>query len=32
MFTLTWITVKELERVTENKGDKFRWKKNMNIS
>ena len=32
MFTLTWITEKELERVTENKGDEFRWKKNMNVS
>ena len=32
MFTLTWITEKELERVIENKGDEFRWKKNMKIS
>ena len=31
MFTLTWITEKELERVTENKGDEFRMKKNMEI-
>ena len=31
MFTLTWITVKELERVIENKGDEFRRKKNMEI-
>ena len=31
MFTLTWITEKELERVTENKGDEFRKKKNMEI-
>ena len=29
MFTLTWITEKELERVIENKGDEFRRKKNM---
>ena len=28
MFTLTWITEKELERVIENKGDEFRRKKN----
>ena len=28
-FTLTLITEKELERVIENKGDEFRWKKNM---
>ena len=28
MFTLTWITEKELEQVIENKGDKFRRKKN----
>ena len=27
MFTLTWITEKELERVIENKGDEFRRKK-----
>ena len=27
MFTLTWITEKELERVIENRGDEFRWKK-----
>ena len=31
MFTLTWITEEELERVTENKGDEFRRKKNMEI-
>ena len=31
MFTLTWITEKELERVIENKGDKFRRKKNTEI-
>ena len=31
MFTPTWITEKELERVIENKGDEFRWKKNMKI-
>ena len=32
MFTLTWMTAeKELERVIENKGDKFRRKKNMEI-
>ena len=31
VFTLTWITEKELERVTENKGDEFRKKKNMEI-
>ena len=31
MFTLTLITDKELERVIENKGDKFRRKKNMEI-
>ena len=31
MFTLTWTTEKELERVTENKGDEFRRKKNMEI-
>ena len=31
MFTLTWIKEKELERVTENKGDEFRRKKNMKI-
>ena len=31
MFTLTWITEKERERVTENKGDEFRGKKNMKI-
>ena len=28
MFTLTWTTEKELERVIENKGDEFRRKKN----
>ena len=31
MFTLTWITEKELERVIENKGDEFPRKKNMEI-
>ena len=31
MFTLTWITEKELERVIENKGDEFRRKKKMKI-
>ena len=31
MFTLTWITEKELERVIENKGDELRRKKNMEI-
>ena len=31
MFTLTWITEKELERVIENKGDEFRRKKNIEI-
>ena len=31
MFTLTWKTEKELERVIENKGDEFRRKKNMRI-
>ena len=33
MFTLTWITEKELEleRVIENKGDEFRRKKNVEI-
>ena len=31
MFTLTWITEEELGRVIENKGDEFRWKKNMKI-
>ena len=31
MFTLTWITEEELERVIENKGDEFRTKKNMEI-
>ena len=31
MFTLTWITEKEPERVIENKGDEFRRKKNMEI-
>ena len=31
MFTLTWTTEKELERVIENKGDQFRRKKNMEI-
>ena len=28
MSTLTWITVKELEREINNNGDQFRWKKN----
>ena len=32
MFTLTWITEKELERVIESKGDEFQRKKNMEIS
>ena len=32
IFTPTWITEKELERLIENKGDEFRWKKNMKIS
>ena len=27
-----WITEKELERVIQNKGDEFRWKKHMGIS
>ena len=31
MFTLTWITEKELERVIENKRDEFYWKKNMKV-
>ena len=31
MFTLTWITEKELERVIENKGDEFLRKKNTEI-
>ena len=31
MFTLTWTTEKELERVIENEGDKFLRKKNMEI-
>ena len=31
MFTITWITEKELERVIENKGDEFRKEKNMEI-
>ena len=31
MFTLTWVTEKELERVIENKVDEFRKKKNMEI-
>ena len=29
MSTLKWITEKELEQVIKNKGDEFRWKKNM---
>ena len=31
MFTLTWITEKELERVTENKRDECCRKKNMKL-
>ena len=31
MFTLRWITEKELERFIENKGDEFRRKKDMEI-
>ena len=31
MFTLTWRTEKELERVIENKGDKFRRNKIIEI-
>ena len=31
MPTLTWITGTELEREINNKGDQFRWKKNMKI-
>ena len=31
MFTLTWITEKELERVIENKRDEFCRKNNMKI-
>ena len=31
MFTLTWITEQELERVIANKGDEFRRNKNMEI-
>ena len=31
MFTLTWTTEKELERVFENKGDEFGREKNMEI-
>ena len=31
MFTLTWTTEKERERVIENKGDEFGRKKNMEI-
>ena len=31
MFTLVRLTEKELEQVIENKGDEFRWKKNMKI-
>ena len=31
VFTLTWTTEKELERVIENKGDEFLRKKNMEI-
>ena len=29
--TLEWVTEKELERVIKNKGDEFRWKKNVKI-
>ena len=32
MSSLTWITQKDLERVIKNKGDKFRSKKDKNIS
>ena len=32
MFTRTWITETELERMIENKGDEFRRKRNMKIS
>ena len=31
MFTLTWTTEKELERVIESKGDEFRRRRNMEI-
>ena len=31
VFTLTWITEEELERVIEKKGDEFRRKENMEI-
>ena len=31
MFTLTWTTEKELERVIENKGDEFRREKNRKV-
>ena len=31
MFTLTWITEKELERIIKNKGDEFGRKKNVEI-
>ena len=31
MFTLMWITEKQLEQVIENKGDVFRREKNMDI-
>jgi len=31
VFTLTWITEEELERVIEKKGDEFRRQKNMEI-
>ena len=31
MFTLMWITEKNLEQVIENKGDEFRREKNMDI-
>ena len=29
MSTLTWITVKQLEREIKNKGNEFTWKENM---
>ena len=31
VYTITWTTDKELERVFENKGDEFRREKNMEI-
>ena len=30
-FTCNWIKEKELEREIKNKGDQFRWKKNLKI-